>query len=112
MVNRAERAKQFLSFDALKGLQEALREKEKQLEFVEKVELCEEMIEKLSEKLQILEIGSLIIVKYYCNKCYKEVVGKVKGVDRVKKKLIIEVNGEKERKLEIRFCDIFSIEET
>ena len=112
MVNKAERAKQFLPFDALKGLQEALREKEKQLEFVEKVELCEEMIEKLSEKLQILEIGSLIIVKYYCNKCYKEVVGNVKGVDRVKKKLIIEVNGEKERKLEIRFCDIFSIEET
>ena len=34
MVSRVDRAKQFLPFDALKGLQEALREKE--IEYEEK----------------------------------------------------------------------------
>jgi len=109
MVSRVERAKQFLPFDALKGLQEALKEREKQLEYVEKVELSDEEIEKLSEKLQMLEIGSWVRVKYYCNKMYREICGNVKIVDSIKKKLIIVVgNGS----LEIRFCDIFNIKET
>lgn len=109
MVSRVERAKQFLPFDALKGLQEALREREKQLEYVEKVELSDEEIEKLSEKLQMLEIGSWVRVKYYCNKMYKEICGNVKIVDSIKKKLIIAVENES---LEIRFCNIFNIKET
>ena len=109
MVSRVERAKQFLPFDALKGLQEALREREKQLEFVEKVELSDEEIEKLSEKLQMIEIGSWVRVKYYCNKMYEEICGKVKVVDSIKKKLIIVVGNES---LEIRFCDIFNLKET
>ena len=37
MANRVARAKQFLPFDALKGLQEALREKE--VEYEEKKDL-------------------------------------------------------------------------
>ena len=109
MVSRVERAKQFLPFDALKGLQEALREREKQLEYVERVELSDEEIEKLSEKLQMLEISSWVRVKYYCNKMYKEICGNVKIVDSIKKKLIIAVGNES---LEIRFCDIFNIKET
>ena len=32
MENNSERARQFMAFDALKGLQEALREKEKEIE--------------------------------------------------------------------------------
>ncbi len=108
MVSRVERAKQFLPFDALKGLQEALREKEKQLEYVEKAELSDEEIEMLSEKLQMLEIGSWVRVKYYCNKMYKEVCGKVKVVDKIRKKLIIEIE-EKNIKVEIMFWNISSI---
>ena len=42
MASRADRAKQFLPFDALKGLQEALREKE--IENEEKKELSEEIM--------------------------------------------------------------------
>ena len=109
MVSRVERAKQFLPFDALKGLQEALKEREKQLEYVEKVELSDEEIEKLSEKLQMLEIGSWVRVKYYCNKSYKEVIGKVRKVDRVKKKLVILVGNEE---VSVKFSDILKLRET
>ena len=42
------RAKQFLPFDALKGLQEALREKE--IEHEEKIELSEETLSELNNK--------------------------------------------------------------
>ncbi len=41
-ISRADRAKQFLSFDALKGFSEALREKE--IEYEEKKELSEELL--------------------------------------------------------------------
>ena len=39
-MNKVARAKQFLPFDALKGLQEALREKER--EYEEKKDLSED----------------------------------------------------------------------
>ena len=39
-ISRLDRAKQFMPFDALKGLQEALRSKE--IEYEEKKELSEE----------------------------------------------------------------------
>ena len=44
-VNRISRAKQFLPFDALKGLQEALKEKE--IEYEERKELSEETLNDL-----------------------------------------------------------------
>lgn len=106
MVSRVERAKQFLPFDALKGLQEALREREEQLEYVEKVELSDEVIECLSEKLKMIEIGNSIKVKYYYNKLYKEVIGKVKKIDKVNKKIELEAD------VEIKFNNILNIEET
>lgn len=106
MVRKVERAKQFMPFDALKGLQEALREEEKKLEYVQKHELSEEVIEKLSEKLQMLEIGNWVKVKFYYCKIYKEIVGKVKVIDRIKKKLILEED------VRINFNDILNIEKT
>ena len=48
-MDRAERAKQFMPFAALKGYEEALREKEKIV--VPRIELSEEMKEEL-EKLE------------------------------------------------------------
>ena len=44
-MSRIERAKQFLPFDALTGLQEALRQIEKEMEYDEKIELSEESLE-------------------------------------------------------------------
>ena len=60
-VNRIARAKQFLPFDALKGLQEALREKE--IEYEEKKELSEETLADLDNILNRIEIGNIVKIK-------------------------------------------------
>ena len=62
-VNRISRAKQFLPFDALKGLQEALKEKE--IEYEERKELSEETLNDLDTILNRIEIGNIITIKYY-----------------------------------------------
>ena len=62
-ISRLDRAKQFMPFDALKGLQEALRSKE--IEYEEKREISEEEQEKISAQLCLLDMGDNIKIKYY-----------------------------------------------
>lgn len=102
MLSREDRAKQFLPFDALKGFKEALMEKE--IEYVEKVELSEEQIEEISDKLNLLEIGSIVEVVYYFNGQYFKIVGNVKKIDGIKKQIIID-------ETKVNFVDIFRIKE-
>ena len=62
VVNKILRAKQFLPFDALKGLQEALREKE--IEHQERIDLSDETLNELNNIFNKIEIGSNVkIVK-------------------------------------------------
>lgn len=89
-INRADRAKQFIPFDALKGLQEALREKEKELENVERKELSEESLENLSRKLNRIEVGDNVEILYYNNKRYIRKKGCVQKIEISKHKLIFE----------------------
>ena len=101
MVSKSDRAKQFLPFDSLKGLQEALKEKE--LEYTEKIELSEEQIEKISQKLNSIKIGDEIKVTYYENRGYKNIKGNVNKINNINKHLIIE-------DIKINFEDILKIE--
>ena len=87
VVSRETRAKQFLPFDALNGFQEALRKKE--IEYVEKIELSEEMKEEISEILFSLEKGDNVKIKYYKNKQYHNTQGIIKEVSRVKKRIVL-----------------------
>lgn len=100
-MDKEDRARQFLPFDALTGLQDALREKE--IEYVDKKELSEDMAEELSEKLQMIEVNDTVKVIYYSNRLYKNITGKVKYKDSIKKKLLID-------DIRINFADIISIE--
>jgi len=97
-VNRVERAKLFIPFDALKGLQEILREKEKEIE--QRRELSEESLMMLQEELNKVEIGSRVKIKYYNSEKYIEVLGIVKKLLYSKKKIIINEN------IVINMCDI------
>ena len=65
MMTQAERAKQFAPFDAMKGLQEALRDREERHARVERHEISEEQIEKNSSVLVKLTKGTRIIIDYY-----------------------------------------------
>ena len=101
MASRADRAKQFLPFDALKGLQEALREKE--IENEEKKELSEESLMELEKQFNKIEKGSCVKIEYYKNKKYIEVTGIVTKIDYIKKK--IQINQIEN----INMCDILDI---
>ena len=84
------RAKQFLPFDALKGLQEALREKE--IEHEEKIELSEEILAELNNNFNKIEIGSKVRIKFYKNMKYIEISGIITNIDYIKKKIQIDQN--------------------
>ena len=99
--NRIARAKQFLPFDALKGLQEALREKE--IEYEEKKELSEDTLAELNNKFNQIEKGSYVKIKYYRNGRYKEIKRIVTYIDYIKKRIQID---EIEN---INICDIIDI---
>lgn len=86
-MSRVDRAKLFVPFDALKGLQEILREKEKEIE--ERKELSEESLMELQEELNKVEIGNKIFIKYYKNRKYIDITGIVTRINFVKKKIII-----------------------
>ena len=101
MLNKQDRARQLLPFDALKGLKEALREKE--IEYVEKVELSDESKEILSNKLKLIEKSDIINITYYFNRQYKEVKGIVKEISANKQKIILRND------IKINFSDILNI---
>ena len=66
-LTRQERAKQFAPFDALKGLQEALRLKEYQHEKIEKGDLQEEKAKEISSALINIQRNDVAFVKYFCD---------------------------------------------
>lgn len=78
-MDRENRAKQFMPFDALKGLRAALAEKERII--VEKRELSEEQKEELDRKLKRIEKQDIITVEYFDNGEYVQVTGMVSGLD-------------------------------
>ena len=101
MGSRVDRAKQFLPFDALKGLQEALREKE--IEYEEKIELSEESLTELESKFNKIEKGSNVKIRYYKNRQYINICGVITKIDYTKKK--IQINNTEN----INMCDILKI---
>ena len=66
-LTRQERAKQFAPFDALKGLQEALRLKEYQHEKIEKGDLQEEKAKEISSALINIQRNDVAFVEYFCD---------------------------------------------
>ena len=65
MMTRENRAKQFMPFDAMKGLSEALREREERHSRVQKHGISEEDQERISETLMYMEKGSKVFIRYY-----------------------------------------------
>lgn len=86
--NNYNRAVQFLPFDSLKGFKEALREKEKIIE--NKKILLEDKSIVLNNKLNKLSIGMMIEIKYYYNFEYIELVGVLKKIDNINKKVYVD----------------------
>ena len=82
MTNK-ERAKQFLPFDSMKGLSEALRKREEQHQRVERHEVDEETQKKVSDILIQLEKGMKVWVSHYANHHDVESKGTVTMIDKI-----------------------------
>lgn len=84
------RAKQFMMFDAMKGLTEAIAAKEQQL-YPQK-ELAEDRIEEINRKLSELRVGDAVTIYYYCQyaKAYNQLTGTIIKIDTFWKTLQID----------------------
>ena len=103
MLTRSERAKLFAPFDAMKGLKEALRDREERHSRVAKRELTEEEAEANSRTILKLERGMEIEV--FCHLSFHDVVkrGVVTDLDLALRRL--KLDGKT-----ILFDDIYAIE--
>ena len=73
-----DRAKQFMPFDALKGLQEALRIKEFEHERLQKGDLSEEKTEEICQAMKNLKKGDYALVTYFKDGHYLSIKGLAK----------------------------------
>ena len=99
----ADRAKIFAPFEALRGLQEALREQERIVVRVDRKELLPDQEELIDRRLHMLLQGDLVSIIYYDGDAYVKKTGLIASIDPVRK----EIRVVEER---IPFQDIFSIE--
>lgn len=86
----ADRATIFMSFDALKGFREYLKQKERVV--VPKKELSEDECEILDWKIHQLEIGKIATVIFYDKTDYIKIEGIVSKIDLEYSKTICIVN--------------------
>ena len=77
-----------MPFDALKGLQDALREKE--VEYEQKKELAEEKLIELQNEFNKIEIGNMVKIRSYRNNRYIDILGVITKIDYIKKKIQID----------------------
>lgn len=101
-MTREQRAKQFMPFDAMKGLQEALRDREERHSRVERHGISEEEQEALSAVLNRLSKGDKIRISYYCHFHDVEKAGTVTAVNYAYR--FLKVGEEK-----IGFDDVYGI---
>ncbi len=80
-MNRTDRAKQFLPFDALKGLREELLRRERMRTRVERAVLSETQQKEISDALSTLKKGSSAEITHYIGGNYVTDVYVVKSID-------------------------------
>ncbi len=89
-MSRADRAKQFMPFSALKGYEEAVKESERRK--AEKIILAEDMKAELDFKLRGLKRGDKITLIYFDRGEYRKITGRFIKADGIERKLVIEQN--------------------
>ena len=100
---REERAKQFAPFDAMKGLQEALRDREERHSRVERHDISEEQMEKNGEVFVQLTKGMKVQIDCYHAFHDISVTGTVSAIDMTFQYLKLGME-------KFYFRDIYSIE--
>ena len=99
---QVNRAAQFLPFDAMKGLTEELKLREKKLSRVPKRELSEDDAAMINDVINKIDFGSQIEMVYYDNGHYYDIICIVEKKDIIYRYLLIATQ-------KIYFDDIYSI---
>lgn len=84
--NSVNRAKLFMSFDALKGFKETIRKKERII--VPEIELSPDGFYELDWKIKQVKVGEIIKIVYYDRFEYVSLEGMVADIDLENKKII------------------------
>lgn len=100
-MNNIDRAKQFLPFDALKGLKEELKKREEKLLYEDKRIISEEKMLEINETLLGVLSSQDYCVEYYSCGKYKTLTGKIKVIKNTKQIKIADKV--------INFNDIYNI---
>lgn len=100
-MNRQDRAKQFMPFAALKGYEEALRQRENSPQ--PRITMGEDQAEELDRKLRSLSVGNGVRVRHYRGRCYAISEGTVNGIMYDKGKLRVG-------KEDIKYSDIIELD--
>lgn len=87
-MDRAERAKQFMPFSALEGLDEVLREENPDVD--ERVCLGEDAQAELDRRLRTLSPGREIYAVFYAKRRYSAMSGTVMKIDLTDRSLLID----------------------
>ena len=87
MQNNSNRAKQFMPFDALKGLKEEIKRREIIKE--NKKILSTEQNNYLDNIIKLLKKNNLVKIKYYKELNYIETIDKIKKIDNIYKKIYL-----------------------
>ena len=100
-MSRNSRARQFLPFDAMKGLREAIRAAEFENESVLHHRLSEDEAKRISAILSSLNAGDAVYVKYFADSHYFEEKGPCK-LDVTRSILVVN-------EVEIPLFDIYDL---
>ena len=101
-MNRTERAKQFLPFDALRGLREELALREEKHSRSERKELSESQQQDLSRTLSSLRPGDNVSVTYFLQGHYVTLDATLEKTDAYKGVLLLSG-------IPVPFDDLFDI---
>lgn len=101
----SERAKQFMPFSALKGLEEAIAEKERLRRLTPRIELSDDAAERLDRRLCALAKGDTVVLKYYHEGEYLTATGRITRLDKTFRTLTL---GED---IVVAFDDIYGVGE-
>ncbi len=89
-MSRAQRAKQFLPFAGVKGLDEALSMKELELEYEDAAFLSDDRFEELNRILDTVEPGCRIEIEYYNGQRYVRQISTVIKIGRQERVLMLK----------------------
>lgn len=103
MPNKVDHCKQFLPFDALTGFKEAIELINNNIDLINKKDLDFDYLDILNNKVSNIKKNDLIMIKYYLNNEYIEVIDHYKKIDNINKIIILNNN-------KINLEDILDIE--